>query len=498
MALLGKRVTWLVALVAALLALPAIGISAYLEYEVNTLAGVVQNERAGLDRLSAVETFKEAAAQYAIAASCGGSTATFRSRADSALDVISAQPFSASLGRDWNAATIYWQAARKTTPGPASLDEFFRELDSTLMSIGDDSSITYDGEFAGVSLADAISYRIPAAVTQLHSARFVLCITGPVPTIDDRLELKKRQVLFDKAVDDAVQDAADSVRVLAGRLDTTSLSAIQQQANIDAYNASGRLTHYTRTLQDRPDVERSLDRATASLNALSKAAFPVMDRILGARLAGYDRQRLIRLTPGLLGVLAAMLVAFLMVRLFSEHTALEVARQTAAEQERMAMHDGLTGIMNRRAFFSALERAVAGGTNSGAICVFDIDHFKEINDTFGHATGDDLLVRLATTIGESVRPTDAVARLGGDEFAVFVLPPIPRTEIERIVDRIASVMKLPVVIRDQEIRASVSIGVSFINGDTMRDVQEALERADAALYKAKTAARGSFLFSEGS
>jgi diguanylate cyclase (GGDEF)-like protein len=243
-------------------------------------------------------------------------------------------------------------------------------------------------------------------------------------------------------------------------------------------------------------TERALDDAAASLRALMLAEIPALNAKLSQRLSDYGRQRLIRLVPGLVGVIGALLVAMLMIRLVLEHAALEVAKQTASEQERMALHDGLTGIMNRRAFFSTLERAVTGGTNHGALCVFDIDRFKQINDTYGHMTGDEVLVRLAQTIEASVRSTDAVARLGGDEFAVFLHPPIDQRGVERVLEKITNDMKVPAEIRGQVIEGSVSVGAALIRGESMQEVQEALARADAALYKAKAQARGSFFFSQ--
>ena len=120
-----------------------------------------------------------------------------------------------------------------------------------------------------------------------------------------------------------------------------------------------------------------------------------------------------------------------------------------------------THSMNRRAFFSTLERAVTGGTNHGALCVFDIDRFKQINDTYGHMTGDEVLVRLAQTIEASVRSTDAVARLGGDEFAVFLHPPIDRRGVERVLEKITNDMKVPAEIRGHVIEGSVSVGMTI-------------------------------------
>ncbi|HTU80997.1 MAG TPA: GGDEF domain-containing protein [Candidatus Acidoferrales bacterium] len=493
------RAAWLIALLVVVLALPSIAITVYLEYEASALIAGVQNERAGLNRIVALEAFDRAAAQYVLARQCRLPGAKpLLGRLDAAAATFAQVPSPLPLPASWNAVLTQSRTVRSGRPSPSDDDALFDALDATFVSTADASGLTFDPDFAGISLSDAVSYRLPEALAQVRGARGQLCTVGTIPSLEQRLNLKRRQVLFDKSIADAMQDTGDSVRMLAARFDMAPLSAAFGRALRGSSDASAQLGAYmTAPLpSNRFATEQSLDVATLDLAALMDTEFPFIDRILAERLGGYQRQEVVRLIPGFVGLLAAVLVAGLMARLLSQRTALEVARQTAAEQERMALHDGLTGIMNRRAFFSALERAVSGGTNHGVICVFDIDHFKKINDTYGHATGDELLVRLAETIEESVRTSDAVARLGGDEFAVFIHPPVERDDVERILKRITSVMKLPVTIRGKDVRASVSVGAALIGGESMDEVQEALERADAALYQAKTAARGSYSFSD--
>ncbi|MBV8489734.1 MAG: GGDEF domain-containing protein [Candidatus Eremiobacteraeota bacterium] len=457
MGFLRTREAWVIALLVVVLALPALGVTVYLEYEIAGLIRGVQHEREGLTRLLALAAFQDAASRFSLERQCRN--------------------------------------------GPAAaygFDALFAALVDTYMSTGDQYGLTYDADFAGVSLADADAYRLPEALSQLRSARGLICTYGTVPALDQRLALKRRQVLFDKSVEDAMQDTHDAIALLAARVDVRALVPAYDAARRDSSRASRDLTAYmlADVVTAHDPAQRSLSVADRSLHALLLAEIPVVDAMLLRRLSDFERQRMIRLIPGIGGLLGAVIVAFLMVRLVYEHAALEVARRNAAEQEAMALHDGLTGIMNRRAFFSALERAVRGGTNRGLICIFDIDRFKEINDTYGHLAGDELLVRLAQTIENTVRSTDAVARLGGDEFALFLHPPIENREAERILDRITTAMKQPMSVGERVVQASVSVGVSPIAGESMNEVREALGRADAALYLAKGAARGGFRFSE--
>ncbi|GAB3592381.1 GGDEF domain-containing protein [Angustibacter peucedani] len=154
-----------------------------------------------------------------------------------------------------------------------------------------------------------------------------------------------------------------------------------------------------------------------------------------------------------------------------------------AEHERVsesARTDPLTGIANRRAFDAAVEalREAADGSRPVAVLLVDLDHFKEINDTLGHDTGDDVLRRVAVALTTNLRDGDLVARLGGDEFAAL----LPGASVEAA-HRVAQRMVKAVDAID-DCTATASIGIS--SGDA-RAVSSSVATADRAMYEAKRA-----------
>lgn len=159
--------------------------------------------------------------------------------------------------------------------------------------------------------------------------------------------------------------------------------------------------------------------------------------------------------------------------------------------QRMADTDYLTGLMNRRAFLAAADDAMAFSRRyqrNVATLMIDIDHFKKINDTHGHAAGDDAIRRIAEIISQSIRTTDKAARFGGEEFVVL-LREIDQDTALLLAERIRSTIEQE-IIRHGEISfpATVSIGIA-INTDGDRDVQDMIERADQGLYVAKKTGR---------
>ena len=169
----------------------------------------------------------------------------------------------------------------------------------------------------------------------------------------------------------------------------------------------------------------------------------------------------------------------------------EEARQTLA---RLVRHDTLTELGNRMYFDERVELAVARSHRNGmklAVLYIDIDRFKQINDTHGHAVGDAVLVEFASRLRSCVRATDFPARLGGDEFVVLVedidTPEAPRTIAEKL---IASLHE-EIVAGDVRVCATASIGIAE-STDTDNDADALLRRADAALYAAKSAGRNTW------
>jgi two-component system, cell cycle response regulator len=158
----------------------------------------------------------------------------------------------------------------------------------------------------------------------------------------------------------------------------------------------------------------------------------------------------------------------------------------------LALTDELTGLYNRRYLFAHLDelfdRFNQGGTGA-AILLFDIDHFKRVNDTHGHAAGDDVLRELAARAVKSVRSVDLVARLGGEEFVV-VMPDTDITSAAEVAERLRlAVAREPFTLRASGKKLTVTVSIGVAGGEAGDDRDPLLERADNALYSAKTAGR---------
>lgn len=153
----------------------------------------------------------------------------------------------------------------------------------------------------------------------------------------------------------------------------------------------------------------------------------------------------------------------------------------------MAYHDTLTGLANRAFFDERMSTAISAAKRHGdvlALAFIDVDDFKPINDRFGHAVGDTVLVELGERLLHAVREEDTVARLGGDEFAVL-LPRIGDFEDLRAVGRkLDETIRRPLLVRGEEISLTASIGLAALDHDH-DDARSLLMRADAAMYAAK-------------
>ncbi|HMO48786.1 MAG TPA: GGDEF domain-containing protein [Rubrivivax sp.] len=155
----------------------------------------------------------------------------------------------------------------------------------------------------------------------------------------------------------------------------------------------------------------------------------------------------------------------------------------------LSSRDALTGLANRRSFELALAREIDRVARAGEpalLLALDIDHFKQVNDTHGHASGDLVLKAVAKALLECVRPMDMVARVGGEEFAI-VMPNCPAAFGEAVAERVRRrIEAVPVSIgRRQQIRVSVSIGGAFAPQWVRSSPALWIERADVQLYRAK-------------
>jgi diguanylate cyclase (GGDEF)-like protein len=165
----------------------------------------------------------------------------------------------------------------------------------------------------------------------------------------------------------------------------------------------------------------------------------------------------------------------------------------------LAWHDSLTGLPNRRLLedrvVQELERAKRVGENSSMFFV-DLDRFKRVNDTLGHATGDELLKQVAQRLRDTVRRQDTVARLGGDEFAILLPGLSDPVAVRQLAGRMLDLLHEPYLLEGVEVYASASIGVSLSpdHGDTYDDL---LSHADEAMYRAKAMGRNTFQIYDG-
>ncbi|MNM06642.1 putative diguanylate cyclase YfiN [compost metagenome] len=172
------------------------------------------------------------------------------------------------------------------------------------------------------------------------------------------------------------------------------------------------------------------------------------------------------------------------------HSHLQSENQTLAHQ---ASHDSLTGLPNRAFFEGRLSRSVRNAARQQdhlAVLFLDSDHFKQINDTLGHAVGDEVLISVAERVRAQLREQDLVARLGGDEFAVLLTPLHTRKDAEHIAEKIVASMELPVQLDSgRSVSTSLSVGIAYYPDDGA-DPASLLNAADAAMYQAKRKRRG--------
>ncbi len=153
--------------------------------------------------------------------------------------------------------------------------------------------------------------------------------------------------------------------------------------------------------------------------------------------------------------------------------------------KRFAYHDGLTRLANRMNFESALKEVTVTGSQSHAVIFLDLDRFKSINDNYGHAIGDELLVEVAARLSAICKPSDLLARLGGDEFAVLMLDIESQAAVEAVACQMVETIERVITIRDLNLKVGASAGISIAPEDSEGGV-ELLKNADIAMYHTKS------------
>jgi diguanylate cyclase (GGDEF)-like protein len=218
--------------------------------------------------------------------------------------------------------------------------------------------------------------------------------------------------------------------------------------------------------------DRQVDPTFSKLNAELSRAIATTE----ARRADAEQNAILAARLIVISAAIGMLIA---IGLFAH------ARRREGERGFEADHDELTGLLNRRGFFASLRETIAGRDARVAVLLLDLDGFKEINDTLGHASGDALLRQIGARLRGALRDRDEIARLGGDEFAVLLDAPRTKTgDVGEIGRRIRDVLKAPFEVAglSLQVRASVGVAVFPEHGTT---ADELLRLADIAMYQAK-------------
>ncbi|HZH18905.1 MAG TPA: EAL domain-containing protein [Geodermatophilus sp.] len=218
------------------------------------------------------------------------------------------------------------------------------------------------------------------------------------------------------------------------------------------------------------------------LSGLLAAALAVAHLAVGRMALGDREEVLLHL---LLSGTAAAVAAALAARR---------VRRTEADLAALAFSDVLTGLANRALFTDRLELALRRTARSGgevAVVFLDLDGFKAVNDSLGHASGDRLIREVGRLLESAVRTEDTLARLGGDEFAILVERSPGREEATRIAERVLAALADPVDLGGQRVTVSASIGIA--TGDVAATASSLLRDADNAMYWAKGAGRGRFV-----
>jgi diguanylate cyclase (GGDEF)-like protein len=195
-------------------------------------------------------------------------------------------------------------------------------------------------------------------------------------------------------------------------------------------------------------------------------------------------------------------VAVILVMSFLYRSVLEMGEELEdreATAKHQAMHDQLTGLANRTLLEDRLHQAIGRFNREAtrsALLMFDLDRFKHVNDSLGHAAGDILLRQVADRLLPLLRQTDTLARVGGDEFAIVQHNPKNVGDVRRLCGRIIDALSQPFQLNDEESRIGVSIGAVMLT-KAIGDSSELMRKADISMYKAKTSGRNCYrIFSD--
>ena len=181
------------------------------------------------------------------------------------------------------------------------------------------------------------------------------------------------------------------------------------------------------------------------------------------------------------------------VAIYTDVSQLKKSQQRLAH---LAHHDPLTNLPNRVLFYERLHHSLERATRHKghvAVIFLDLDHFKAVNDRFGHSQGDRLLIDIAEVLGSAVRKEDTVARIGGDEFTILIEEVPDKHSLNTVTEKILRAFEREFQLRETRIRVTPSLGVSMSPDDGL-DAETLMQHADAAMYRAKSNGRNTYRF----
>ncbi len=243
-------------------------------------------------------------------------------------------------------------------------------------------------------------------------------------------------------------------------------------------------------IRSAPRIARAIGRRVVMLSFFALGLQQLHLLAIGSFPAMRARHPVYLASLGLVDVVIYFAIAIgLVIWLLEEER--QATMDAAAKIERIAYHDSLTGLPNRQLFLNqlgmALHRARRNKTML-AVLFLDLDRFKVVNDSLGHAAGDVLLQTVAERIRNAVRGEDSVTRLGGDEFAVLANEVFGPEDAILFAERIIAEVKRPIMVEGQEVFVTTSLGISLFPEDG-HDAEILLKNADAAMYRAKAQGR---------
>ncbi len=195
------------------------------------------------------------------------------------------------------------------------------------------------------------------------------------------------------------------------------------------------------------------------------------------------------LVPIIIGMPVIYFIEGQSTKLKNAIVTLDLMREDAEERSK---RDSMTGLYNHQHFMEKIHEG--GRRDDGSLIILDIDHFKNINDSFGHAQGDEALIHVVAAVRKAVRASDVVGRIGGEEFAVFLLD-ANKAEAKMVASRIRQTVENIEFVPEDGIKAPLTVSVGVAMKDEMDNVVGALQLADMRMYKAKQSGRNQVVHS---